>query len=246
MLLAKQGGGGAVQTAQAPSIIAANYDRMMERIHGACDRIGKQFSEITVVAVTKTVEVARLREAVAAGIRHFGENYVQEARPKIQAIGRDRANWHFIGHLQKNKVNTCLDFFDLVHSVDSFDLARRISTRAGQQGRKFPVLLELNLSGETTKFGVRPPDLIPLMESIETLENIEVAGLMTIPPARDDPDESRPFFKRLRSLADDLDRRGYRRWNRRFLSMGMTDDFEVALQESANLLRIGRGIFGPR
>jgi pyridoxal phosphate enzyme (YggS family) len=219
---------------------------MMDRIQRACNRLGRNFSDITVVAVTKTVEVARLREAVAAGVQFFGENYVQEARPKIQAIGRDRVKWHFIGHLQKNKVNPCLDFFDLVHSVDSFDLARRIAGRAQQQGRTYPVLLELNLSGETTKFGVRPPDLIPLMEQIETLENIEVAGLMTIPPARDDADESRPFFKRLRSLADDLDRRGYRRWNRRFLSMGMTDDFEVALQEQANLLRIGRGIFGSR
>jgi pyridoxal phosphate enzyme (YggS family) len=235
-----------VQIAQAPSVIAANYERMIHRIRGACDRLGKGFSDVTVVAVTKTVEVARVREAIAAGAAVLGENYVQEARPKIQAIGKDRARWHFIGHLQKNKVNTCLDFFDLVHSVDSFDLARRISVRAAQQGRKFSILLELNLSGETTKFGVRPPDLIPLMESIETLDSIEVAGLMTIPPPRDDADDSRPFFKRLRSLADDLDRRGYRNWNRRVLSMGMTDDFEVALQEGSNLLRIGRGIFGSR
>jgi pyridoxal phosphate enzyme (YggS family) len=206
-----------------------------------------KFSDVTIVAVTKQVEVARVREAIASGAREFGENYVQEGRPKIQAIGRDRGKWHFIGHLQKNKVNTCLDFFDLIHSVDSLDLARRIASRAQQQGRTFPILLELNLSGETTKFGVRPPDLIPLLDGIEQLENIEVAGLMTIPPPQKyDPDESRPFFKRLRSLADDLDRRGYRRWNRRFLSMGMTDDFEVALQEGSNLLRIGRGIFGSR
>jgi len=235
-----------VQTAQAPSIIATNYDRMMERVRRACDRVRVKFDAVTIVAVTKTVEVARVREAIASGATHFGENYVQEGRPKIQAIGRDRARWHFIGHLQKNKVNTCLDFFDLVHSVDSLDLARRIAGRAAQQNRTYSVLLELNLSGETTKFGVRPPDLIPLMEGIEQLENIEVAGLMTIPPLRDDPDESRPFFKRLRSLADDLDRRGFRRWNRRFLSMGMTHDFEVALQEGSNLLRIGRGIFGSR
>lgn len=235
-----------MQTAQAPSVIAANYDRTLERVHRACDRLGKNFADVTLVAVTKTVEVARVREAIAAGAAFLGENYVQEARPKIQAIGRDRARWHFIGHLQKNKVNTCLDFFDLIHSVDSFDLAKRISQRAAQQNRKFPVLLELNLSGETTKFGVRPPDLIPLMESIETLDAVEVCGLMTIPPPRDDADDSRPFFKRLRSLADDLDRRGYRNWNRKYLSMGMTDDFEVALQEGSNLLRVGRGIFGPR
>ncbi len=235
-----------MQTAQAPSVIAANYDRMIDRIRGACQRLGRNFADITVVAVSKTVEVARIREAIAAGAGQLGENYVQEARPKIQAIGRDRARWHFIGHLQKNKVNTCLDFFDLVHSVDSFDLARRISNRAGQQGRRFPVLLELNLSGETTKFGVRPPDLIHLMEQIETLEHIEVAGLMTIPPPRDDAEDSRPFFKRLRQLSEDLDRRGYRNWTHRYLSMGMTDDFGVALAEGANLLRIGRGIFGVR
>lgn len=235
-----------MQTAQAPLSIAGNYERMMDRVRRACERAGVKFSDITVVAVTKTVEVARIREAIASGANDFGENYVQEGRPKVQAIGRDRAGWHFIGHLQKNKVNTCLDFFDVVHSVDSLDLARRISARAAQHSRTFPFLLELNLSGETTKFGVRPPDLIPLMEGIEQLDNVEVAGLMTIPPMRDDPDESRPFFKRLRSLADDLDRRGYRRWNRRILSMGMTHDFEVALQEGSNLLRIGRGIFGPR
>ena len=235
-----------MQTAQAPSLIAANYERVMDRVIRACERVGVRVSDVTVVAVSKTIEVARLREALAAGVREFGENYVQEGRPKIQAVGRDRARWHFIGHLQKNKVNTCLDYFDLVHSVDSLDLARRISFRAAQQSRVYPVLLEMNLSGETTKFGVRPPDLIPLMDGIEQLENIEVAGLMTIPPPRDDPDESRPFFKRLRNLADDLDRRGYRRWHRRVMSMGMTHDFEVALQEGANLLRIGRGIFGPR
>jgi len=235
-----------VHIAQAPSVIAANYERMMGRIQGACDRLGKKMSEVTVVAVTKTIEVARIREVIGAGAAVLGENYVQEARPKVQAVGKDRVKWHFIGHLQKNKVNSCLDFFDLVHSVDSFDLAKRISVRAVQQGRKYPMLLELNLSGETTKFGVRPPDLIPLMDSIETLEGIEVVGLMTIPPARDDAEDSRPFFKRLRSLADDLDRRGYRSWNRKYLSMGMTDDFEVALQEGSNLLRIGRGIFGSR
>lgn len=235
-----------MQTAQAPSSIAANYERMTERIRRACDRLGIRYADITLVAVTKTVEVARVREAIAAGVMNFGENYVQEGRPKIQAVGRDRARWHFIGHLQKNKVNGCLDYFDLIHSVDSLDLARRIAARAQQQNRTFPVLLELNLSGETTKFGVRPPDLIPLMEGIEQLDNIEVAGLMTIPPMRDDPDDSRPFFKRLRSLADDLDRRGYRRWHRRHLSMGMTHDFEAALVEGSNILRIGRGIFGAR
>ncbi|MBM3464304.1 MAG: YggS family pyridoxal phosphate-dependent enzyme [Armatimonadetes bacterium] len=235
-----------MQIAQAPSVIATNYDRMMGRIQAACQRQGKKFSDVTVVAVTKTVEVARVREVIASGASELGENYVQEARPKAQAVGKDRVRWHFIGHLQKNKVNSCLDFFELIHSVDGFDLARRIAARAGQQGRKFPILLELNLSGETTKFGVRPPDLIPLMESIETLEHIEVAGLMTIPPPRDDAEDSRPFFKRLRSLADDLDRRGYRNWNRKYLSMGMTDDFEVALQEGSNLLRVGRGIFGGR
>lgn len=235
-----------MQIAQAPSIIALNYERTMERVRRACDRLGRPFTDVTVVCVSKTVEVARIREAIAAGAREFGENYVQEARPKIQAVGRERARWHFIGHLQKNKVNSCLDFFELVHSVDSLDLARRISARAVQQGRAVGVVLELNLSGETTKFGVRPSELIPLMESIETLPSIDVIGLMTIPPASEDPDDSRPFFKRLRALADDLDRRGYRRWNRRYLSMGMTHDFEVALQEGSNLLRIGRGVFGPR
>jgi PLP dependent protein len=228
------------------SRIAAHYERTLDRVRRACEQLGRKPSEVTVIAVSKQADVSLLREALAAGCQHFGENYVQEARPKISALGRDRATWHFIGHLQKNKVNTCLDLFDLIHSVDSADLARRISARAAQQGRRVSVLLELNLSGETTKFGVRPSELIALMEAIEQFPNLEVSGLMTIPPNSDSPDDSRPFFKRLRSLADDLDRRGYRNWHRKHLSMGMTDDFEVALQEGATMVRIGRAIFGPR
>lgn len=234
-----------MQTSRGPSV-AEQYERTLERVRATCERLGRAPSEVTVIAVSKMVDAATVRQVVEAGCRDLGESYVQEARPKVAELGRDAVRWHFIGHLQKNKVNTCLDLFDLIHSVDSADLARRIDARALHLGRRVPVLLEIELAGESTKFGVRPHDLYALMESIEALAAVEVAGLMTIPPPSNHPEDSRPYFKRLRSLADDLDRRGYRCWKRRYLSMGMSDDFEVALQEGADLVRVGRGIFGPR
>jgi pyridoxal phosphate enzyme (YggS family) len=207
------------------------------RIDAACDRAGRARGDVTLIGVTKTHDSETVAGAFAAGLRDFGENRVQEALPKIEAVRSDHGalRWHLIGHLQTNKVKAAIDAFDILHSIDSERLARAISERAT---RPIAVLLEVNAAGEASKFGVAPAEAGKLAERIGALPNIELRGLMTVAPQADHPEDVRPVFAALRGLRNSI--------GLRELSMGMTDDFEVAVEEGSTLVRVGRAIFGPR
>lgn len=224
--------------------IKENVLRVGEAIEKASERVGRKPEEIRLVAASKTVEVERIRAAVEAGITILGENYVQEAKKKIEAVGGP-VSWHFIGHLQKNKAKYAVRLFEMIQSVDSIALAEELDKRAGQVNRKMEVLVEVNLSGETSKWGVRVEDTIPLVCRVRELENLSFRGLMTMPPFFDDPEASRPYFVRLRNLAESLESEGVHSGFPE-LSMGMSNDFLVAIEEGATLVRVGTAIFGPR
>jgi len=217
--------------------IDQNVREVERRIAGACQRAGRSTDEVTLVAVTKAIEVPAIEAAFAAGIRNFGENRVQEAKPKIERLEalRPHLTWHMVGHLQTNKAKTALDIFDIIHSVDSLRLAEALSRRSQ---KKLPVLIEVNVSAEATKSGFPLPEVDEAVRQIGRLPSIEIEGLMTIAPWVSDAEEVRPVFRQLRQLGDAL--------GLRHLSMGMTDDFEVAIEEGATLVRIGRAIFGER
>jgi hypothetical protein len=195
------------------------------------------------VAVTKTMEAERVRELVRGGHDLLGENRVQEALKKIEAVGPG-ARWHLVGHLQRNKARHAVGTFELIHSVDDRELAIELDRRAAARGIVQPVLVQLNLSGEETKSGADESAALPLVESVLRLEHLDLSGLMTIPPPFDDPERSRPYFARLRDLRDRAETVLGARLPE--LSMGMTDDFEVAIEEGATLVRVGRALFGER
>lgn len=223
-----------------PVDIRANIERVRERIAKAAERAGRNPSEILLVGATKQVPVERIREAVACGLTDFGENYVQEALPKIEQLGPG-IRWHFIGSLQRNKAKYVVGRFCLVHSVDSLELGLELGRRASAAGLLIPVLVEVNVGGETTKSGVAPDEALSLVEKLRSIQGISVRGLMGIPPPTADPEQARPYFRTLKSLFDQLDNEC-----RQYLSMGMSADFEQAIEEGANLVRIGTSIFGPR
>jgi pyridoxal phosphate enzyme (YggS family) len=226
--------------------VAQNVARVQERMRQAAQRVGRDPAEIRLVAAGKTVEAARLRAAIAAGVRIVGENYLQEARQKIGQLGQHAAEWHFIGTLQRNKVRYLFDLFSLIHSVDSLVLAEEINRRAERLGRRMAVLLEVNIGGEASKSGFAPQALLADAEKLLPLSHLDVQGLMTIPPLTATPEESRGFYQELRDLCQRLQRRGLEGLQLRELSMGMTADFEVAIEEGATLVRVGTAIFGPR
>ncbi|RLC82738.1 MAG: YggS family pyridoxal phosphate-dependent enzyme [Chloroflexi bacterium] len=228
--------------------IEANLRRVRERIAEAALRKGRRPEDITLVAVTKTIDPERILIAARLGVKHFGENRVQEALRKIpvvnQALGTP-PTWHMVGHLQTNKVRKALGIFDFIHSVDSVRLAREINKRAGRESKVVPILLEVNISGEATKFGFAPEEVEDAVREILSFPNLSVQGLMTIAPIVNDPEEARPFFRRLRELRDYLAEQ-FPQIDWKHLSMGMTDDFEVAIEEGATMVRLGRAIFGER
>ncbi|MGC8832476.1 MAG: YggS family pyridoxal phosphate-dependent enzyme [Armatimonadota bacterium] len=223
-----------------PVDIKTNIERVRERIAKAAERAGRNPSEILLVGATKQVPVERIREAITCGLTDFGENYVQEALPKIKQIGPG-VRWHFIGSLQRNKAKYVVGRFCLVHSVDSLELGLELGRRASAAGLLIPVLVEVNVGGESTKSGVAPNEALSLVEKLRSIQGISVRGLMGIPPPTADPEQARPYFRTLKSLFDQLDNEC-----RQYLSMGMSADFEQAIEEGANLVRIGTGIFGPR
>ncbi|HEU4759289.1 MAG TPA: YggS family pyridoxal phosphate-dependent enzyme [Dehalococcoidia bacterium] len=219
--------------------IAERVQEVRLRIAGACRRSGRSAGEVTLVAVCKGFPPEAAREAVGAGVLHLAENRVQEAQAKRAAL-RDLpadVTWHMVGHLQTNKVKTALGLFDIIQSVDSLHLAEEISRRASRPVG-VPVFLEVNVAAEASKYGFSPEELLSAREAAARLPNLDVRGLMTVAPFAADPEEARPVFRRLRELAQSLGLRG--------LSMGMTDDFEVAVEEGATHVRIGRAIFGER
>jgi PLP dependent protein len=244
---------------QATSDIGANLAAVDEQIHAACARGGRERSEVTLVAVTKTRPVAQILDAYGHGLRDFGENRVEEAEEKrhlfdeagaAHNVAADPPRWHMIGHVQSRKAGAAVAVSDVVHSVDSMRLARRLDRFAGEEQRLLPILLELNVSGEESKYGFSATDdraLDAFMDEIEELQEMEhlaVRGLMTMAPIVPDVEVVRPVFRRLREIRDHLcDRLPWSDWAE--LSMGMTDDYAVAIEEGATIIRVGRAIFGP-
>ncbi len=214
-------------------------------MEGAARRAGREPGEIKLIAVSKTVEIAHIREAIEAGVTILGENYVQEAREKIGEIGHG-IQWHMIGHLQSNKAKYAIDLFDYIHSLDGIPLARELDRRAAQKGRMVRALVEVNLSGETSKFGVASGAVMELIHHVISLEHISIEGLMTMPPYFDEPEKARPFFIRLRELRDRIQKEGIEGVRMDELSMGMSGDFEAAIEEGATMVRVGTAIFGER
>ena len=224
--------------------IRKNVLAVREAIEKATRRAGRRPEEIRLVAASKTVDVERIRSAAEAGITVFGENYVQEAMRKREAIEQP-VSWHFIGHLQKNKAKYAVEFFDMIHSIDSVALAEELNKRASRVERSMEVLVEVNLSGELTKSGVNEAEINPLIREIKGLSHLLFRGLMTMPPFFDDPEQSRPYFIRLRRLAERIVSEELHPGPLE-LSMGMSNDFLVAIEEGATLVRVGTAIFGPR
>ena len=235
------------------SAVKEDLLRVMERIERAARKAGRDPKEIKLVAVSKTVEVARIKEAIEAGVSILGENYIQEAQKKIEEIGRpacterfgeDRPlSWHFIGHLQSNKAKYAIRLFDMIHSLDSHPLAEELNRRAEQANRVINVMIEVNLSKETTKFGTDESKLLILARRIQTLQHLSLEGLMTMPPYFDLPEMSRPYYIALRELKEKMAKEGI---PMKELSMGMSHDFEIAIEEGATYVRVGTAIFGPR
>ncbi len=227
-------------------MISANIAAVQERIASACRRAGRQKEEVTLVGVTKTFPAEMVREAVRAGMRDIGENYVQEALRKRDLVTEPDVRWHFIGHLQSNKVKSVAEWVHLVHALESRSLAKELDARAAHAGRIIETLVEVNTTGESSKFGLPPDRVAEFVQSLEEFPHIRIAGLMTIGPFLPDPEGSRPMFRMLRTLRDRLAQRPQPNLDLRHLSMGMTGDFEVAIEEGATLIRIGTAIFGSR
>lgn len=225
-------------------VVRENVLRVREAMEKTAARVGRKPEEIRLVAASKTVDVERIRAAIEAGIAIVGENYVQEALKKSETVEKP-VSWHFIGHLQKNKARHAVRLFDMIQSVDSIALSEELNKRADLVGRKMEVLVEVNLSGEASKSGVKAEDTAALIHRINELPNLSFRGLMTMPPFFDDPEESRPYFARLRTLSERIVREGIHPGPLE-LSMGMSNDFLIAIEEGATLVRVGTGIFGPR
>ena len=217
--------------------IRANLEAVHERIARACGRAGRKPADVLLIAVSKTVETERIRRAVAAGVQALGENRMQEAKEKVAELGRP-VPWHLIGSLQTNKSRDAVELFDWIHSVDREDLARELDRRAHQHERRVKVLVQVNIGEEPQKGGVHPAELARLLDTMATLSNLDVRGLMCIPPVEEAAEASRPCFKRLRDLRDVA--------KLEHCSMGMSGDFEVAIEEGATMVRVGTAIFGPR
>ncbi|MCL6471636.1 MAG: YggS family pyridoxal phosphate-dependent enzyme [Firmicutes bacterium] len=224
--------------------ISENIRSVKKRIELAARRRGRDPSDITLVVVSKNRPVSAIREVIDQGITDIGENRAQEILPKYEAIG-DQVKWHFIGHLQRNKVKYIVPFVYLIQSVDSIELAAEINKRANKVSKVQDVLLEVNVSGEATKHGFSAEKVIPAIEELRQMENIRVKGLMTMAPFTDNVELIRPYFARLRVLFNDLSGREGPNVKMRYLSMGMTNDFEVAIEEGSNMVRIGTAIFKP-
>ncbi len=224
--------------------IAGNWQRIRERVAHAAQRAGRDPASVCVVAVAKTKPAALVEAAIAAGVGHIGENYMQEAAAKIAAVSAP-ATWHFIGHLQRNKARKAVELFQVVHTVDSLGLARALDRHANELQRRLRVLIEVNVGGEASKSGVAPDAVEPLLAAVASCSALQVDGLMAIPPPAS-PQEVRSYFRMLRELRDRLRTTAPDNVRLDELSMGMTDDFEVAIEEGATMVRIGRAIFGPR
>lgn len=225
--------------------IRENVQFVRNKIAEACRRSGRESEEIELVAITKTVDVEQINEAIEAGIRVVGENRVQEAWRKYQEVG-EKAHWHMVGHLQTNKVKRVLQFAEMIHSVDSVYLAREIQTQAKKLDRTIEILIQVNTSGEESKFGLEPEATIGAIEEVSTLPNLKIKGIMTIGAFLPNPEDVRPCFKLLNDLKDRVNERGITSVEIGTLSMGMTNDYEIAIEEGSTMVRVGTAIFGER
>ena len=226
-------------------MISENLEEVRGKIKAACQRAGREEGAVTLIAVSKTKPLEDLREAYEAGARDFGENKVQELTEKIPEMPKD-VRWHMIGHLQRNKVKYIVGKVYMIHGVDSLRLAEEISKEAVKQGVSVRILMEVNVAQEETKFGISVSEAPLLAEQIAKLPGISLQGLMTIAPYVDDPEENREIFAKLRQLAVDISRKNIDNICMNVLSMGMTGDYEVAIEEGATYVRVGTGIFGER
>lgn len=227
------------------SDIEENLSRLRAKIFKACEKVKRNPQEIKIVAVTKNVAVEKIKHAIDCGIEIIGENKVQEAQTKYTQMDK-KVLWHLIGHLQTNKVKKALEIFELIQSVDSLKLAEEIDRRAKEKNKIFPILIEVNASGEPTKYGVKPEQTENLIKEMQGLENLNIRGLMTVGPASDDKQKVRQAFRQLKMIYEKLERVRMPNLQLEHLSMGMSSDFEEAIEEGSNMLRIGAAIFGPR
>jgi len=229
--------------------IAENVAGITKRVDLSAQRSNRDPQIVTLMAVTKTISADRIREAYDAGIRVFGENRVQEFADKVDALRNlPEAEWHLIGHLQSNKSAKATELFEHVDSLDSVRLAEKLNTAASQLSKKLSVLVEINIGGEQAKSGIAPdsPELERLLRIAPELSSLEFRGLMTVPPYNDDPEQSRPYFRRMRALFEQIRSRNPQAIRMDVLSMGMSQDFEVAIEEGSTCVRIGTAIFGER
>jgi len=226
-------------------MVQENLADVEQRIQAACERAGRDRNEVTLIAVSKTKPVSMLNEAYGCGIREFGENKVQEMMDKYEQMPQD-IHWHMIGHLQRNKVKYLMGKAYLIHSVDSLRLAEEISAQSVKHQVQTDILIEVNIAGEESKFGISGEETIHLVEAAAALPNIHIRGLMTIAPFTDHPEDNRIYFRKIKELSVDIDRKKIDNVNMHILSMGMTGDYEVAIEEGATMVRVGTGIFGER
>lgn len=231
----------------AQESLATRLTTVRGQLAAAAERCGRRPEEVTLVAISKTHPASTVRRVIELGATDIGENRVQEAEEKITQVGRSNARWHLVGHLQANKARRAVTLFDVIHSLDSVDLARRLDRLCKEEGRdSLAVLVQVDLGHEETKSGIDESELNHLVDELGPLTRLKLIGLMTLPPFFDDPEQSRPFFRRLRQLRDELAQRGAFGDRTGELSMGMTHDFHVAIEEGATMIRVGTAIFGER
>ncbi len=227
------------------SSIKENIENINAKIEAACQRSGRKREEVLFLVVSKTIDVPRIKEAVACGMTSLGENKVQEIMDKYEPMG-EGIKWHLIGHLQTNKVKYIIDKVELIHSVESIKLAEEISKRAVAKGVTANILLEVNVAGEESKFGIKPEECEQMVREISVMPNIVIKGLMTVAPAVENEEENRKYFRQMKQLLVDINSKKIDNVNMTELSMGMTGDYEVAIEEGATIVRIGTGVFGAR
>jgi len=231
----------------AQELLAVRLADIRARVQAAAKRSGRDPNEVRLIAISKTHPASVIKQACQLGATDFGENRVQEAEAKIAEIGREKVRWHLVGHLQANKARRAVNLFDVIHSVDALDLAQRLDRLCVEESREtLPVLIQVDLGHEETKSGIDESELTHMVENLGPLTRVKLIGLMTLPPFFDDPEQSRPFFRRLRELRDEFNQHGAFGERTGELSMGMTHDFEVAIEEGATMVRIGTAIFGER
>lgn len=228
--------------------VKENLENIIERVEKACKKAGRDPDSVTIIPVTKTVETERIKEALDCGFNAIAENKVQEAEEKVPLleVHRSRPIWHFVGHLQSNKVNKVVRFASMIQSVDRMKIVKKLNKRLGKLEKKMPVLIQVNVSGEESKYGLHPADTLAFIEKAATYEHVEIKGLMTIGLFSDDWPRVRKGFRLLRELRDKVQAKNIAGVEMEILSMGMTNDFEIAIEEGATMVRVGRAIFGER